>query len=291
VQNLMLIASLGLSLFPQAEMAVHISNSFASHHDTVRNEERNMDEIPPGLFQRAHSAPASVSNHPPICIDGVPISYPTPENSPKAQILTAQTSGQESGNCYRLSVGGFKFNLAVSGSFYHQGDAASLLNRFGAISSLRGINYWSIKDGQWQTLILDASALDGKDGGERGDFSAEELKTGAEVYFSQQDNRSSGAVTYLMRIEKAEKDRLILSVTNVSSVNFLIMPIFSPGELKAIYVLEKLSGNQWGYFNFVGNQNADSSSDQQEKSSLNRAIAFYRHFTGIPTDKNPPFAP
>ncbi len=50
--------------------------------------------------------------------------------------------------------------VALAGRFHFNGTTDELLKRFGAISSLKGLQYWSVTDGGWRTLITSASALD-----------------------------------------------------------------------------------------------------------------------------------
>ena len=49
--------------------------------------------------------------------------------------------------------------VALAGSFRHADGADAVLGRFGAVSRLRGIRYWSVSDKDWRTLITDAFAV------------------------------------------------------------------------------------------------------------------------------------
>ncbi len=40
--------------------------------------------------------------------------------------------------------------VALAGTFSHAGTADELLNRFGAVSAMRGIRYWSVTDKEWR---------------------------------------------------------------------------------------------------------------------------------------------
>jgi hypothetical protein len=53
--------------------------------------------------------------------------------------------------------------VALAGRFSYRGGVDGLLARFGAISALAGIQYWSVTEGGWRTLITHATALDGPD--------------------------------------------------------------------------------------------------------------------------------
>jgi len=56
-----------------------------------------------------------------------------------------------------------KLLVALAGRFRFEGTIDDLVARKGAISTLRGIKYWSATEAQWRTLVIDAAALSGPD--------------------------------------------------------------------------------------------------------------------------------
>jgi hypothetical protein len=111
------------------------------------------------------------------------------------------------------------------------------------------------------------------------------------LYFEQEDNRSSRSVVYRMRASEIAADRLSVVIENVSNVRFFGISIFEPGDLQSFYVLQRNSEG-WTYYNLNIVNNAPKSFGGAPQSSyVNRAIAFYRHFVGIPTEQEPPPAP
>jgi hypothetical protein len=65
----------------------------------------------------------------------------------------------------------------------------------------------------------------------------------------------------------------------------------SSGELQSIYILDRESENVWRYYSIVRTgMNANRMIVGNESSAVNRAVAFYRYFVGIPTDQEPPAA-
>jgi hypothetical protein len=180
--------------------------------------------------------------------------------------------------------------VALAGSFRHEGGAVDLLAAFGRISSLRGIRYWSVGDRSWRTLVTGAAALDGPGTRRRrADFALAEMAHGADLYFTQEDSRSSGEVVYRMQVLENGPDRVTVAVENVTSVRFLLVPLFAPGDLRCTSYLERLSPGVWGYYALWGLR-AGAQTSGHEASSVNRALAFYRHIAGIPTDQEPPAA-
>jgi hypothetical protein len=94
-----------------------------------------------------------------------------------------------------------------------------------------------------------------------------------------------------MRIAEASADRLVIDVENIGTMHYLFIPLFHPGELQSIYFLDRESENVWRYYSIVRTgMNANRMIAGNESSAVNRAVAFYRYFAGIPTDQEPPAA-
>jgi hypothetical protein len=185
----------------------------------------------------------------------------------------------------------FTVLTALAGRFRFRGGIDDLVARFGAQSAWRGIRYWSVLDKTWNTLITDASALTGgRDGQRRPDFSVAEMKSGAELYFLQQDNRSSNPVVYRMRVTEAEPTRMVVTMENVTAVSLLLFTLFGPGDLQSTYVFEQLAPDTWGYYSLSGARESYAVIGDQDASYVNRAAAIYRHLIGIPGDQGPPLA-
>jgi len=117
-----------------------------------------------------------------------------------------------------------------------------------------------------------------------------EMKEGKVLYYVQVDNLS-GKATYRMHIVEASADRLVFDVENVSTIHYLFITLFHPGEMESIYFLDRESENVWRYYSIVRTgKNANRLSAGNESSAVNRAVAFYRYLVGIPTGQEPPAA-
>jgi hypothetical protein len=193
--------------------------------------------------------------------------------------------------CTGWTALGFTTLVTTAARFRHASEAEGLLRRVGAISALAGVRYWSTTQKRWQTLIVDAYALTGLQPSQRrGDFTPDEMKQGKVLYFEQVDNLSGKAV-YRMHIAEASADRLVFDVENVSTMRYFFVPVFHPGEMQSIYFLDHESGDVWRYYSIVRTGiNANGLIAKNESSAVNRAVAFYRHLVGIPTDQEPPAA-
>lgn len=192
-------------------------------------------------------------------------------------------------DCAGLNLRNFTLLVAVTGSFSSKESGDALLVRFGSISSLRGTRYWSVTDSRWETLITDAAALDATDiGKHRSDFTFEEMKNGKNLYFFESDNRSSNKVIYRMNVLKATPDSLEVATANISKIRLFLLPMFDPGDIQTLFILERMTADTWGYYSLSAIQEKGIAAiEDHEKSYINRAIALYRQFVGIPTDQVP----
>jgi hypothetical protein len=186
---------------------------------------------------------------------------------------------------------GFTTLVTTVARFRYASEADSLLRHIGAVSQRTGVRYWSTTHKQWQTLVVDAYAVtDSQSGQRRKDFTPDELTPGKVLYFEQADNLSGKAI-YRMHIAEVSADRLVFDIQNVSTMRYFLIPIFHPGEVQSIYFLDRESDGVWRYYSIVRTgKNANRRLMGNESSSINRAVAFYRHLAGIPTDQEPPAA-
>jgi uncharacterized protein DUF6675 len=183
--------------------------------------------------------------------------------------------------------------VALAGQFRFEGSAEGLLARFGAISTLQGIRYWSVSDRQWRTLISHAHALDSPDlSRQRPDFTVAEMKRARGLYFAYDDNRTSDEVIYRLGVPELTLNRLVVTTENVSPVRKLMLTLAEPGGLQSVHFLERKTPNVWRYYVLARTaEDFTSLLGVTDRSYVNRAVALYRHFIGIPTDRDPPLAP
>jgi hypothetical protein len=187
----------------------------------------------------------------------------------------------------------FRIIVALAAEFHHEGDSDGLLARFGTVSAMRGLRYWSATEKSWRVLIKDAAALEGMDGQRRRpDFTPGEMKRGVDLFFAEEDNRSSAPVTYRLRILERGPDRLVIETANVSPVRAFRITFFPPGSLRATYFFDRRHPDVWSFYGLSAiSQEASALAAFYETSYINRAATFYRYLIGVPTDRDPPLAP
>ena len=89
------------------------------------------------------------------------------------------------GDCFGALVGPMSTVAALSGRFRFAGTLDDLAARIGAVSETVGQLYWSTTDQTWRELISEAFALSEADTEfRRPDFTAEEVRSGAALYFA-----------------------------------------------------------------------------------------------------------
>jgi uncharacterized protein DUF6675 len=183
--------------------------------------------------------------------------------------------------------------VALAARFRDAADADAIFSRFGAVSQMTRLHYWSVTDRAWTALVTRASALTRPQAAAvRGDFTAAEVASGQPLYFLQRDNRSSAPVVYRMVGRALAADRLVIEIENVTPVKFYLLQVFPAGGLRVTYFLERAGNDRWSYYSLTAvDRNASSIALGDARSFINRAVAAYRRIAGIPSDQEPPAAP
>jgi hypothetical protein len=243
------------------------------------------------LFCQVHGY-AQSGPKPPCGMEPVP-AYPGLDNSAAAKSWSKSDAGSDwrPPVCTGWGVTGFTTLVTTVARFRYTSETEGLLRHIGAISELAGMRYWSTTHKRWQTLIVDAHALTGLQPYQRrADFTPDEMQAGKVLYFEQVDNLSGKGI-YQMHIAEASADRIVFDVENVSTLHYLLLTAFHPGEMQSIYFLDRESENVWRYYSIVRiGKNANQMLTGNESSAINRAVAFYRYMVGIPAEQEPPAA-
>lgn len=243
------------------------------------------------LFCQAYGY-AQLRPQPPCGNEPVP-PYPGLDDSPSVKFWSDSDFGRDwrPPVCTSWAEVGFSTLITTAARFRYSSGVEGLLRHIGAVSELGGMRYWSTTHKQWRTLIVNASALAGSQVTQRRqDFTPDEMLEGKVLYFEQADNLSGTAI-YRMHIAEASADRLVFDVENVSVIRYFLVTLFHPGEMQSVYFLDRESANVWRYYSMARTgRNASRLATGHESSSINRAVAFYRSLTGIPTDQEPPAA-
>lgn len=185
-----------------------------------------------------------------------------------------------------------KLVLSMTGSFAFKGTANDLLARVGAISTLASIQYWSTTSGEWRHLIDNAVALNSAlPNDRRKDFSASELKAPLIRHYWVHDTRL-GDIVYAMRVKATDPKELIVLTENESAVRSFFVTLFAPSSLQSLVALNEQSPGVWRVYAVTRTgAGIGGLSIVSDRSFINRAVALYRHLSGIPTNLEQPAAP
>jgi hypothetical protein len=182
--------------------------------------------------------------------------------------------------------------VSVAGRFRGAYEVDDLLTRFGAVSELLAVRYWSVSDRSWRPLVSSATALVGSAAGApRGNFSAEELRSGRSVYLAQRDSRAASEAVYRLRVRECTRNRLVVETESTTPIRWWGVTLFSPGDVQSLYVLERADDGVWSYSSATTIVGALWITASHDKSYINRLVALYRHTAGIPSETEPPAAP
>lgn len=235
--------------------------------------------------------PQTLTPQPPCGSDPVP-SWPAPDQPAASKLWSRADFGRDwkPPACTGWTAPGFT-TLVTTVARFQASNGDDLLRRIGAISERAGTRYWSTTHQKWEPLITDAYALTGaKSGAWRANFTSDEIRAGKPLYFQQTDNLTGKGV-YRLLVSEASADRIVFEVENVSAMKYLFVTVFSPGEMQSVYFLDRDQGNVWRYYSILRTGlHANSLVTANDSSAINRAVAFYRRFVGIPTDQEPPAA-
>ena len=249
-----------------------------------------------GLLISARLAPAATQLPRPPCGAEPTPDYPRLGEQPNVALWTKADLGPDwtPPSCTFWPVGAATIVAGLAGHFQYAGNPDALLARIGAISSLSEVRYWSVTETQWNNMFMHAVALDGPDPKKtRGDFSAAELRAGGNFYFSAADNRSGKDAVSRLRVITADDAHFVLETENVTPLRWTVLTYAAPSSFQTWYFLDRDVGGAWRFYSLTRVLYASSllSSVIPDKSYINRSVAMYRHFLGLPTDRDPPAAP
>jgi hypothetical protein len=171
-------------------------------------------------------------------------------------------------------------------------DSNALIERFGAISELLTVQYWSATDHKWRPLVLSARAAGAARSDQpRGDYSPAELTLGIDRFYLITDSRSRRTTTFRLRLLEAQRGRVIVETSNVDPIKQWGITLYAANGLDTFYFLDERSLGVWAYYSITRVLPASFLTGEYEKSLINRAVALYRHYMRLPTDADPPPAP
>ena len=226
----------------------------------------------------------------PLCGAAPPPAYP-PADKP-ALVQSWLQDGRHDGptpDCRGLRDRDFELLVRLTGSYAAPGDLDTQLARVGAVSQLKGATYWSFSDRKRLVLFHEAFAVEAAGSlRPRADFSAAELRSGAELHFVHSDNRSAKLSPYSLRLVQATADAFQVQIENTADLRYLGLLLTASHEMQWSVSIERLGAGRWGYRSLLGLRNLHlGRAEQHRLSDLARCVAMFDLLAGRQTDIEP----
>jgi len=232
---------------------------------------------------RAGAAPA-------LCGSASAPAYPTIDRP--AVVQSWLLDGHQDGptpDCRGLPGRDVELLVRVTASYAAPGDLDAQLAHFGAVSRLKGATYWSFSDRKRLVLFHEAFAVAQPGSTQpRADFSAAELRSGAELYYVHGDNRSSNLSPYGLRLVQSTSDSFQVLFENVSDLSFMGMTLVVSRDMQWLVSVERLGPGRWGYRSLLAMRRLHlGRAEQHRLSNLSRCVAMFDLLAGRQTDIEP----
>lgn len=230
---------------------------------------------------------AANAGAPQRCGSAPPPPYP-PLDKP-ALVQCWLDDGRQDGpppECSGLRSREFELLVRVTASFAAPGDVNDLLTRFGAVSNLKNTQYWSFMDKKRLPLIRESHAIDRPASAQpRADFSAAELRSGAELYYAHSDNRSAAMVPYSLQLVQSSAEAFQVRIENVGDIRYLGFSLVNAHDMQWAVSVERLAPGRWGYRSLLGLRHLGMGRAEQHRlSNLSRAVGMFDLLAGRQTD-------
>jgi hypothetical protein len=221
------------------------------------------------------------------CGTAPPPAYPPADKPPLVQSWLQD--GHQDGptpDCRGLRDHDFELLVRLTGSYAAPGDLDSQLARVGAVSTLKGATYWSFSDRKRLVLFHEAFAVDAAGSlRPRADFSAADLRSGAELHFVHSDNRSSRLSPYSLRLVQATADAFQVQIENTADMRFMGLLLVAGREMQWSVRIERLGPGRWGYRSLLGLRRLHlGRAEQHRLSDLARCVAMFDLLAGRQTE-------
>jgi hypothetical protein len=117
-----------------------------------------------------------------------------------------------------------------------------LYNAMHAVSTMKGVTYWSVTRGKEMALFLDSSVVSAPVNGDRlADPRFTEIPETNQLFTFQEDS-SFGKNTYAEQFS-SKADHLVVRSENLSTITFMLIPIIQPHGLVSQVVLVPAGGD------------------------------------------------
>jgi hypothetical protein len=234
---------------------------------------------------------ATVANPFPVppCAGNPSPGYPGVSNTPIVRIWRDdELKGWHTPACIGFTPFNSNTLMATSGRF-RAASMDEIAGRLARISSLLSVRYYAGRDENWKNLYTKAHALaDVPQPNEaalrRPDFTQSDIQSGHALRFWQEENSALKGIAYRLTIVERTNDRLVYAIVNETPAKALFFTASEPGEFRQFYAIERDRADVWRYYSLVEARIGAGPISPSTRSFRSRAIAYYRHIAGYPTE-------
>jgi len=174
--------------------------------------------------------------------------------------------------------------MATAGRFRTDGGMEEIAGRLAQISKLKTVRYYAGRDESWKNLYSEAYALaDGTTDQRRPDYNQTDIQSGRSLRYWQEENSLLSGIAYRINVVERTDDRLVYTIVNETAAKAMFLTVTEPGEFRQFYVVERESGPIWHYYSLV-EARITGPVTPASRAFQSRAVAYYRHLGGYPTE-------
>ena len=162
--------------------------------------------------------------------------YPPPGAPPLVQAVRGTSAAAPPGASCFASSAAVALWVTVASVFQTKATPTALVARFGAISQLLGVQYWSTTEQKWRPLVLSAYATATLHSTKpRPDYSAAELASSSDRYYRIADSRSGHDILYQLWLRSSEPGRVVVETANAEPIKQWGLTFYAIGGLHTLY--------------------------------------------------------
>jgi hypothetical protein len=211
------------------------------------------------------------------------VKYPAPDAPPITQVGHGKDATLPGGAACFEATNSSATWVTVASVIRTSDNRQTLLARFGAISQLLTVQYWSITEKKWRPLTSAAHAISNVQASDaRPDYSPAELSDTSIHYYALADTRLGTLIRYRMQLQPLQPNKIVVETANVDALKKWGITLSPPGSIETLYFLNELSPGVWSYYSITRAISNSLLPHGHDESYINRALALYRYYMHPP---------
>ena len=236
---------------------------------------------------------ANAADEPSPPCEGEPApAYATQGEPPALRVWTRDGYVWDAPRCTGWGKGEYALLVEVAGRFEYAGAETGLAEKFAQVSRWKRMRYWSVSAQGWRRLFPEAYALSGPARDRRrDDFAESDLAPGSVHHFWLEGRGPVGATAFRLRVLERSAERLVVDIRNALAVRPTLHPTIAAGGYRFLLFFDREDSGVWRYYGITALRGPGGSAVGWFRASyINRAVAIFRYFAGVPMEREPPAA-